>query len=286
MNRRAFIGNGCAALASSALTGCLSPAGDRPVTFGLVADIHYADIDNSGGRHYREASSRLAECVTTMNGLRPDFLIELGDFKDLGKSRAETLAGLRHIEKVFSQFDGPRYHVLGNHDCDALTPEEFLSEISNYGQQSAKAHYRFDIGGVAFFVLDGCYTSDMRHYACSNPWTDANIPPEQLAWLENELESTLGTAVVFCHQRLDPNSEQHHLIRNAASVRDVLEKSGKVRAVFTGHQHTGGHCELNGIRYVTLPSVVDGDNQNAYALATVFPDGRISVRGWGRAKCT
>ena len=281
MNRREFIQSGCGALAATALPGCLT-ADSRPVTFGLVADIHYADIDDKIGRHYREAESRLADCVRTMNGLKPDFLIELGDFKDLGRPAETTMAALQRIERTFAGFDGPRYHVLGNHDCDAITPDEFLANIANYGQSQAKAYYRFEFGAVTFLVLDGCYTSDMKHYSRSNPWTDANIPPEEMDWLREELERASGPVIVFCHQRIDPKSEPHHLMKNAAQVREVLERSGKVRAVITGHQHTGGGCVLNGISYLTLPSVVNGEGTNAYALAQVDAEGRVSVRGWGR----
>ena len=92
--------------------------------------------------------------------------------------------------------------------------------------------------------LYGCYTSGMKHYSRDTKWTwtDANIPPEQLAWLGRELAAAKDHAVVFCHQRLDPSAERHHLMKNAAAVRAVLEKSGKVRAVLTGHEHTGGQC--------------------------------------------
>lgn len=281
MNRREFIQSGCGALVATAFPRCLA-AEKRTVTFGLVADIHYADIGDAEGRHYREAETRLAACVRTMNELKPDFLIELGDFKDQGRPANTTLDGLRRIERTFAGFEGPRYHVLGNHDCDAITPDEFLANIVNCGQQKAKAYYRFAFGGVTFLVLDGCYTSDMKHYSRSNPWTDANIPPEQLDWLRGELKGAVGPVIVFCHQRIDPKSEPHHLMKNAAEVRDILERSGKVRAVITGHQHTGGGCVLNGINYLTLPSVVNGEGTNAYALAQVDAEGRISVRGWGR----
>lgn len=281
MNRREFVQTGCGALAAAALPGCLAD-GKASVAFGLVADVHYADIDDAIGRHYREAETRLAECVRTMNGLKPDFLIELGDFKDQGRSAEATVEGLRRIERTFAEFKGPRYHVLGNHDCDAITPDEFLANIANHGQPQARAYYRFDFGALTFLVLDGCYTSEMKHYSRSNPWTDANIPPEELDWLKMELERSDGPVIVFCHQRLDPESEPRHLMRNAAEVRDVLERSGKVRAVITGHQHTGGGCVLNGISYLTLPSVVDGEGANAYALAVADAEGRVSLRGWGR----
>jgi len=282
MNRRDFIESGCAALALSA-AGCRS-SGDPPcVTFGLVADIHYADIDDAIGRHYRDAAARLADCVRTMNGLKPDFLVELGDFKDLGTSREATLVGLKRIEGVFAGFEGPRYHVLSNHDFDILTPDEFLSGISNAGQVRAKAYYRFDVRCVTFLVLDGCHTSDMRHYSRANPWDDANLPPEQMAWLARELRQAAGPVVVFCHQPIDPEADARHRMRNAAEVRMVLERSGKVVAVFAGHQHWGGHCCLNGIAYHTLPAIVEGEGSAACALATVFADGRVSVRGCGRS---
>ena len=282
MDRREFIRTGCGTLAASALSGCLTNSG-RTVSFGLVADVHYADIDDKGGqRHYRAAEARLADCVQEMNRQKPDFLIELGDFKDMGRSAEETLVGLRRIERVFAGFEGPRYHVLGNHDCDAITPAEFLANITNYGQRQAQPFYRFAFGTMTFLVLDGCYTSDMRHYSRSNPWEDANIPPEQMDWLRHELEQALGPAIVFCHQRIDPAAEPHHLMKNAAQVREVLERSGKVQAVITGHQHSGGGCVLNGIKYLTLPSVVNGTATNAYALAYVDAEGVLSARGWGR----
>ena len=47
----------------------------------------------------------------------------------------------------------------------------------------------------------------------------------------------------------------------------TARRSGKVRTVITGHQHTGGGCVLNGISYLTLPSVVNGEGTNAFALA-------------------
>lgn len=281
IGRRGFLAD---AGAFSLCAGCLT-ARDRPVvTFGMTADVHYADIDDRIGRHYRDAADRLAECVVKMNELRPDFLIELGDFKDLGPTPDATLEGLRRIERVFAGFRGPRYHVLGNHDCDALTPQEFMAEVRDGGRIPVRTFYRFDVNGVTFIVLDGCYTSDMRHYSRSNPWTDANVPPEELDWLERELDSACGHTVIFCHQRMDPDAEVHHLLRNAEQVRGILERSGKVRAVFTGHQHDGGGCLLNDIRYLTLPSVVDDDEcgRNSFAVASVYGDGRVSVRGWHR----
>ena len=286
-SRRIFI-KGFGAFATVQLFGCASSncAGNSPrVRFGIVTDCHYADIPYAkrpypvGDAFYRESEGKLAECVAVMNRERPDFLIELGDFKDHGPDKAATVAYLDRIEGVFSGFRGDRYHVLGNHDFDALDKAEFLSHVSNAGQPRALANYSFVRGGVKFVVLDACFNAAME------VWNDANVPLWQLEWLERELAAAEGNAVVFCHQCLDPEADANHVVRNAAAVRAVIERSGKVRAVFTGHQHSGRIGKANGITYYSLRATVldSGPEENGYALVEVYPSGAISVTGYRKA---
>ena len=47
------------------------------------------------------------------------------------------------------------------------------------------------------------------------------------------------------------------VVRNAADVRAILERSGKVLAAFHGHDHAGNHKVINGIHYYTLIAVVE-----------------------------
>lgn len=288
MTRRDFI---CAAGGTMLFTGIRlygdeAPKGCPLVRFGMVTDLHYAALKRLGRRHYRDSARKLGEAVELFNARKPDFAIELGDLKDNSSGHDETIKRLEEIEKAFARFNGLRYHVVGNHDCDCITLDEFLARTPNGGKVMDKGWYSFAFGGVSFFVLDGCFTKDMTHYSRSNPWTDANIPPEQLAWLERGLTSAEKHAVVFVHQRLDPASEKHHLMRNAKAVRKVLEASGKVRAVVTGHQHNGGHSKVNGIPYYTLRAMVDGPAQesNSYAEGAIWPSGAFTVTGWRKAE--
>src|SRR5512139_3507530 len=96
------------------------PAAQTPplVRFGVVTDLHYADIDPNSARTYRESDDKLAECVQVMNAKEVAFLVELGDFKDQDQTpdEARTLKYREKIESVFAVFKGPRYHVIGNHD--------------------------------------------------------------------------------------------------------------------------------------------------------------------------
>ena len=290
-SRRLFI-EGIGAFTAVALAGCKSPKkGELPLMrFGLVTDCHYADIPYAKREHpigdaaYRETLAKLRECVAVMDSERPSFLIELGDFKDEGPDKASTIGYLDKVEAVFAEFSGPCYHVLGNHDLDLLDKKEFLAHIRNYGQAEALAHYSFDVSGIRFVVLDACYNSKLEDYVPGNwEWTDANVPPDQLAWLEEEIASAPGQVVVFGHQCLDPNADTRHQVRNAADVRAILEKSGKVNAVFTGHQHSGLVSCVNGITYYSLRAMVLNSGENGYAVADVYSSGAIVVTGFRKA---
>jgi 3',5'-cyclic AMP phosphodiesterase CpdA len=290
-SRRLFI-EGIGAFTAISITGCKSPKKDELplMRFGLVTDCHYADIPYAkreypvGDAAYRETLTKLRECVAVMESERPAFLIELGDFKDQGPDKASTTEYLDKVEAVFSQFRGPRYHVLGNHDLDDLNKSEFLARIKNYGQDEALAHYSFDVDDIRFVVLDACYNSKLEDYAPGNwDWTDANVPPEQLKWLEGELASAPGQVVVFGHQCLDPNADERHRVRNADAVRAVIEKSGKVNAVFTGHQHSGLISCVNGVTYYSLRAMVLNSGENGYAVADIYPSGCIKVTGFRKA---
>ena len=262
------------------------------VRFGMVADLHYADKEpmeeETSTRYYRESLPKLEEAVSAFNAHRLDFAIELGDFKDLTNGRDETLAALDRIEAAFAKFNGARYHVPGNHDFDCLTEDDFFSRTPNSGQGCGNGYYSFACNSVKFIVLDGCYTSGMKHYSAKTPWTwtDSNIPSEEMEWLKRELATANGHVVVFCHQRLDLSAEPRHLVKNAAEVRSILEKSGNVRAVVTGHQHTGGQSVVNGIPYYTLAAMVTGmgPNANCYAEAALYPSGDFTVTGFFRAE--
>jgi hypothetical protein len=257
-----------------------------PLRFGIVTDCHYADTDPASGRYYRESTDKLAECVSRMNAEHVDFLIEIGDFKDQDTRPNEerTLAYLDQIESVFRKFDGPLYHVLGNHDMDSLSKAQFLAHVRNTGIDPSFQHYSFDAKGVHFVVLDANYKADGTAYDHGNfVWSDANVPPAELDWLKQDLAAARGPVIVFVHQMLDGTRQE--AVKNAAEVRAILEASGKVLASFQGHWHQGNYSQSAGIHYYTLASVIEGTgpDHNAYAIVQVNPDNTLTVTGYRNA---
>jgi len=266
---------------------CGQSASRALVRFGIVTDVHFADIDANGARTYRESDRKLAECVQVMNDQRADFLVELGDFKDQDPTpqEARTLGFLRHIESVFSGFDGPRYHVLGNHDVDSLSKAQFLSIAKNGAAGLTRHHYRFVRKGVQFVVLDADHKRDQSDYDHGNfDWGDANLDDVQLTWLEHTLAASREPAVVFIHQQLD--GEGAYYVRNAAAVRRLLEAAGNVLAVFQGHRHEGGFSVINGVPYYTLKGTIEGSGpaSNSYAIVEVRDDRSVWVTGYRHAE--
>lgn len=278
--------------ASGAVIGCLpigAAVADRSsiLRFGMVTDTHYADRIPKGLRHYRESSAKMAECVARMNEQQVDFLIELGDFKDQNQptSEASTLENLKAIESVYGRFKGPRYHVLGNHDVDSISKQQFLEHIENTGIESDTNYYSFDAKGLHFIVLDPNYKADGSDYDHGNfDWQEAHIPDPQLEWLRNDLAKTSSPAIVFIHQPLDPRGEKV-FVSNANQVRQVLQESKQVLAVFQGHLHGGYHTRIGGIHYYTLKAMVEGTGaeNNSYAIVEVDNDHNITVTGYRRA---
>jgi len=256
------------------------------VRFGIVTDCHYADADTAGTRYYRHSLDKLGECVEAMNEQQVDFLVELGDFKDQESPPVEqnTLSYLQAVESVFRKFNGPAYHVLGNHDEDSLSKAQFLTNVENTGIDPDKSYYSFDFNGVHFVVLDANYKSDGSDYDHGNfDWTDANIPPAELQWLRRDMAASRGAVIVLVHQLLDGTGS--HYVNNAAAVRQILEQSGKVLAVFQGHRHDGGYSLINGIHYYTLKAVIEGPGpeNNSYAVVKVRPDMSITITGYRKA---
>lgn len=255
--------------------------------FGIVTDLHYADTEPRGRRNFRESATKLTECIDFMTRQTVAFLVELGDFKDEGvpAAEAESLEYLKRIEAVFAGFNGPRYHVLGNHDLDCLSKEQFQSQTENTGISKDRTFYSFEAHGVHFIVLDANFTADGTAYGHNNfDWTDTWIPPAELEWLQADLAQTGRPVLVFSHQLLDGDDD--YCVKNAAEVRRILENHGHVRAVFQGHKHDGGYNRINGIHYYTLKAVVEGSGpgNNAYAIVAISEDHTITISGHRRAQ--
>jgi hypothetical protein len=167
---------------------------------------------------------------------------------------------------------------------DSLSKKQFLDVVTNTKIPKEASYYSFDMKGLHLVVLDANYDKAGKDYDHGNVrWTDTNIPKKQVDWLAKDLESTSKPVIAFIHQPLE--GKDKHSVANRAQVREVLQKSKKVLAVFQGHIHEGGHKQIEGIHYYTLKAMVtgSGEENNSYAIVEVGDNLDLIVTGYRRA---
>lgn len=214
---------------------------EKPLMFAIASDFHAQDVP--------DGEERIASFIRAAKDEKVDFIIELGDFCRLDSASQVYL-------KLWDSFEGDKYHVIGNHDMDNYTPEEYVAGMKMPGR-----YYSFDKGDFHFIVLDGNNLYDGKeytHYAKANyyvnPKMRAFIDPEQMAWLKQDLAATDKKCVLFSHQSIE------QFLNNGATVRQILEEENrragfkKVVLAFGGHNHSNYTKEINGITYMQINS--------------------------------
>jgi predicted phosphodiesterase len=290
LTRRRFLG-----LAGKTATGMLlapevfAQSTQKPlIRFGIITDVHYADREPAGDRFYRQSLSKVKQAVDEINRQKVDFIIELGDFKDQDAvpNEVKTLSYLTEIEAAFQQFKGPTYHVLGNHDMDGLSKQQFLERIENTDIPKSQSYYSFNRNKIHFVVLDGNFTKEGKAYDHGNfSWEDASIPQEEVNWLKEDLKKNNLPVIIFVHQMLDDSKNVKQAVQNAAEVRQILEQAGNVKVVFQGHVHEERYNRINGIHYYSFNAVVDGNGaeNSSYMIVDIYPDGSLKIDGFRKA---
>lgn len=300
--------------------GLLNAQETKLVQFGLITDTHVCDKAdqspvialNASPRFFTGGLAKIEAFSQAMNRRGAAFVAELGDLTDNPANSSLTPDQRRVTAQGFAQaaeeklalFKGPRYHVFGNHDTDQMSKNDYQTKVSNTSIPPGATYYSWNAQGVHFIILDASFKADGSSYSgkAGDPgtgysWDDANVPAEEMSWLKADLAANKLPTVVFTHQLLnpqeliDPAFDPHHTIRNAADVRSVLEKSGTVAAVFSGHYHDGGYQVVNGIPYVVLQASAaygnDVSYHNQYAFVEVYAEGKnckVTVDGNGLQK--
>jgi hypothetical protein len=249
---------------------------DAPLlTVGLVTDIHYAPA-GYGNRDCPGALARLRVTLQIFEDACIPLVINLGDAVDDAPSVAAELTLCASVCAVFAAFPGTVLHAIGNHDVAMLSKTAFLTAIDNI----TPPYFRQDIGGVRVIVLDGnCHADGSDFDRGDFAWDDAWIAPAQVAWLAGELAAADRPVLLCCHECLDESTDDPHVVRNAAEIRQLIHDSGVVRGVFQGHYHAGRRRVMDGIPYITIPSVATGaGDEPVGAIVTLYHDGRIDVQ--------
>lgn len=264
-------------------------AEDDIVRIGVITDVHANDADSPAeGKVMTNYAERLDAFVAAMTAWSADAIIELGDFVNgnfiLGAvgDPARIPGILEDAVSHINAFDGPIYHVAGNHDFYDLSLTEYLGIL---GTESAS--YSFDVGGYHFVVLDAQFNEDGSHYDHAFWRSRGEILSDQLEWLRSDLRGSALPTIVLIHQPLDSDFDTlvgGPPIANHLEVRQLLAETGNVVAVFQGHDHDNAYNLIDGIHYITFAAMVDHTEPGPPTWAELILDpmeGTIAIVGAG-----
>ncbi|MEX0312948.1 MAG: metallophosphoesterase [Allomuricauda sp.] len=237
----------------------------KKLRFGIVADVH-KDL-------MPDANQRLEKFVSEAIDRDVDFIIQMGDFC-MGDSKNKEFL------KIWETFNGPKYHVLGNHDMDTNSKEEMLDF---WGMP--KTYYSFDFHGYHFIVLDANFLyqdGKFVDYDKSNFYVNSNlrtyIDDKQIEWFQADLEATQLPSIVFSHQSL-----WHYQwgVKNRLALQKIMEaQKEKVICCMNGHNHQDFHHQQNGIDYIEINSMSYQWMEDKYRNTERYPEEMYKQYKW------
>lgn len=275
VTRRAFlqIGAGCLLLP----VGRIAAAKDS-VCLGVIADLHHG-LDP-------RAMERLETFMQAASARKPDAILQLGDF-NYGTNESQECTDL------WNSFNGPRYHVLGNHDMDFVSKEVIVRKWDMPGR-----YYSFDFGPYHIVVLDRNNLKSDQGYT---PYNEANFYVDtslrgyaddaQLAWLREDLAASRLPVIAFAHQGLGLTTSMPMASRAIEAVLEEHNRNAEgnqVVACFCGHHHIDRYVLKSGIHYAWINSAsyywVGADygsmapyTEALYTFLTFHPGGLIEI---------
>jgi hypothetical protein len=265
---------------------------EKLFSFGLIADVQYADVEKAGRRDYRNSLNKLEKCVSEFNKLNLSFTVTLGDLID------RDYASFDKTLPILGKSKAPVHNVIGNHDFEV--EEKFKGEIRGR-LKNKNGYFDFKVDDFIFIVLDGTDFSTFAYVKESDQYNFAlakyeeikkaglnnaylwngGIGGKQFKWLRRRLQKA-GRAnkkvILFCHWPLLP--ENGTQLWNNKDVLTLINNHECVVAWIAGHHHAGSYLKSGNIHHLTIKGMVEAKFDTSCGIIEVYPD-KLLLRGYG-----
>ena len=221
----------------------------------LIADIHSGP--DRGTKLGTEAARLFKDFADWVRASSCQLVIDLGDrISDVDRKTDARLA--TEVGSWFQQqISHPHFHLPGNHDLAELTLEE-NEEMLDCNLQSQS----MDLNGFHLVLWNSEPKMDKE--------TGFSLDESRLDWLRTDLAGTKLPTIVFSHLPLDNGSMKgnfyfdkayprhaYYSQQDGERIREVLERSERVKLCVNGHAHWNAYHCIDGIHYVTIPSLTE-----------------------------
>lgn len=231
---------------------------------GIFTDSHYSSSELTCGQRYNSRSlEKIKEAYRIFEDAGCDLVLCLGDLTDTETTYEKECENLRACAAVMDASPLPTLCLMGNHDAFVFTVDAFYDILG----ENHKPHTVCTEDAVLIF-LDACHFATGVHYQPGDSdWTDTYYPDTED--LRKQLVSADKPVCVFLHQDIDPSISEDHRLANDAQIRQILEDSGVVSWVISGHYHPGMESVHHGIRYLTLPALCERETAEAVRILEI-----------------
>ena len=300
MKRLEFLQNSAALIGGSLLPSIPFDENNKAgkIRFAYLTDIHV--------KPDAVAEAGMAKAFQHAQSLKPkvDFIINGGDSimdsLEADKQKTQTQWDLFHsiLKKENSL---PIYHCIGNHDVwgwfiktdrpekDPLYGKQWVVETL----QMPGRYYRFTKGKWHFIVLDSTQLNPLGGYI-------AYVDPEQLAWLQSELEKAkdkyicivshipiLSICAGLFFNKTETNGDlkiQRNLMHtDFLALKKLFLQYPNIKVCLSGHIHMQDELHFLGVKYFCNGAVCGNwwhgsfnDFAPAYATIELYDDGTAS----------
>src|SRR3989338_10926609 len=230
---------------------------------GIIADPH-VNVCEGEGSHYKLRGPSLQILEATLKDLenQVDYLFFPGDLID---AKYEPLRNLDVLCQALKKNLIPSFALMGNHDTphkttkDAYKKTDFIRRLSGFGFDGReKGYWRFDVPGkkITFLGLD-----------TAQPFTSyGSVDKEQRAWFQSNLENIDKDRHVFVFMH-HPTVVFHpvisevegidmYVLNDNDSFLKLLCRYHQIKAVISGHLHAHYYKKVEGIHFISCPSIV------------------------------
>jgi 3',5'-cyclic AMP phosphodiesterase CpdA len=251
----------------------------EPFYFAIITDTQLGM--HASDRNFEQETANYEFAVATINRLKPEFVIVLGDLVNKEGDREQIREFLRISRKIDPFI--PLYYVAGNHDVGMVpTPESLAAYRKIFGRD----YYSFREGSVYGIVLN---SSLMVAPQKAEAEYDA-----QLSWLKAELEGAKQSGarhiVVFQHHPCflqDAEEEDSYgnvPLERRQTILKLLHEYN-IHTVFAGHVHSHSVGKDGDLDMVAVgPIAVSFGERGSGIMLAAATDGEIQYRYYGFEK--
>lgn len=220
----------------------------------IISDIHNGP--DLGTKKGSSAPLLLQNFIDFVGERKPDCIVDLGDRVNHVDPKTD-LVSLKQVAGIFQKISFPIVHIMGNHDVDFLLQEENEKVLG-----CSFSSHQEERNGYSLLYWNADVHMHKEH--------GMTLRDADLQWLSDALDKASYPAVIFSHVPLNNGSmlgnfyfdtyvpkKGQYPKEQGERVRAMIEESGKVIACINGHAHWNAYGCIDGVHYITLPSLTE-----------------------------